>query len=900
MTIALRSRAATLALAMFAGGCLFGGGLDRGPDPAPRPAVTAPAPPPLSSGRLPALARPTRYRVSLDIDPAKDRFFGDVTIALDLPKPTQVLVLHGRDLLIGRAEAEAAGKRVTAEATFRMAAGGREAPDELVLSLAEPLPAGAAEVRISYSAPIGDRLSGLFRVKEEGALYTFTLLEPTDARRVLPCFDEPGFKAPFELSVTAPKGNLVLANAPEIERADADEGKSITYRFAPTPPLPTYLFAVAVGPFEVREGPKTPVPIRLVAPRGRAALGALALETAAAHVELLASYFDRPFPYPKLDLVAVPEFGFAGMENTGLISLRDDLVLLDRRTASAEAQHAMASSLSHEIAHHWFGDLVTMAWWDDLWLNEGFATWIEGRIIDAWRPAAGARMEALRARHAVMELDGLDSARAVRGRVAGSADAEEAFDDMTYDKSAAVLSMLESWIGPDAFQRGVRAYLKAHEHGSARAADLFDALGKAAGRDVGEVAATFLDQPGVPLVRAQLFCPEGEPPRVSVTTERYAARGRGAKPAWKIPVCIAFDGDRAAPACGLVPPEGAEIPLAAKRCPRWIYPNADERGYFRFALPREGLTALVKGARSLPPAERLGLVADTSALVETGDADADALLDLLEALRGERDRRVVDQMILALARLGRGAVDDASRPAFRALVSRLFLPTARELGFDPKKGEPDDRRLLRVRVLSALADLADDPWVLAEAEKRAPLCLADPRKVASDVAPVVLSAGSRRAGEKRFAELVAAAQRAATPEDRRAAMNALGGFADARLLRRALDLMVGSSLKIQDGFHVFTAAMARPEARPVVLAWARDRFGELRGKLPDFALSRLAGVVEAICDARTLEDAASFFGEALIGAEGGERALVQALEKAERCVDVRARETDRVKKRLAR
>lgn len=887
------------ALAASAAGCLSGDGPSRTPGPVPG-ASAASIPPPLASGRLPETARPTRYTVALAIDPKKDRFSGTVTIALDVPRPTSAVILHARELAVTRAEVSSGGQRVGVDVGVRKAAG-REAPDELVLALAEPLPAGPAEVTLGYTGPIGNKLSGLFRVEEEGQRYAFTQFEPTDARRMIPCFDEPAFKAPFELKVTTPEGNLVFANMPEIGRDPADEGRSVAFRFAPTPKLPSYLFALAVGPFDVRAGSKGPVPLRLLAPQGKAALGELALTTAAAHTAALAAYFDRPFPYPKLDLVAVPELGFSAMENPALISFREDLLLLDPRGPSVAARRAMESALAHEIAHHWVGDLVTIAWWDDLWLNEGFATWIDAKVNAAHRPSA--RLDALRAKESVMEIDGLDSARAVRQKVSGSADAEEAFDDITYDKGAAVLGMLEAWIGEGAFREGVRAYVKAHEQGSATAADLFAALSRASGREVGPVAASFLDQPGVPLVHAELACAPGEPARVKVRADRYRSRGKPAQDrAFQIPVCVLAEGaDAEHPACGLLDGAEAAIPLglAPGRCPRWIYPNAGERGYFRFALPAAELAALTRAARKLPAAERLGLVADTAALLQSGDVTADALLDVLTALRGERDLRVLEQMIAALGHLG-AILDEPSRPAFRAFVTSTLGPTARELGFAPQKGEADDRRLLRVRALAALADLGDDAWVLGEAEKRAAAWLAAPDDVPADVAPVALSAGSRRSGEKRFAALLAAAKKARTPEERAAALRALGGFGDPALLRRALDLMLEESLKLQDGFHVFNAALARPAARPLVLAWVKDHFAALRGKVPDFALSRLASVVETICDAPALEDAAAFFSGALKGTEGGERALVQAAEKAELCIDLRGREAARVSRRLGK
>jgi aminopeptidase N len=456
-----------------------------------------------------------RYEVSLVVDPAKDRFTGDVTIHLEIPRATQAIVLHGRDLTISRAEVTSVGKHVAAEASFRMAAGAREAPEELVLALAEPIPAGRADLRIAWSAPISDRLTGLFRVQEEGDSYAYTMFEPTDARRVLPCWDEPGYKTPFELEVTTPKGNIVVANAAEADRQDVEDGRSTLFRFALTAPLPTYLFAFAVGPLEIHDGPKLPVPLRLVAPRGKGALADLALETAAAELRVLSEYFDRPYPYGKLDLVAVPERGFGAMENAGLAAFREELVLLDPKAPGVEARRAMANALAHELAHQWVGDLVTFAWWDDLWLAEGFATWMAARTVDTWRPPFGARLEALRAKTVVMEQDALDSARPARPPALGGGEVEEAFDGMIYDKGAAVMGMLEAWLGPEAFRGGVRAFVKAHENRGAVASDFFDALALASGKDVWSVASTFVEQPGVPLLRAELRCPSTVGPQAA-------------------------------------------------------------------------------------------------------------------------------------------------------------------------------------------------------------------------------------------------------------------------------------------------------------------------------------------------------------------------------------------------
>jgi aminopeptidase N len=893
----------SLALGVLAlGGCIAGNGLARSPTPGRAGAAGARVPPSLAGGRLPVTATPLRYDVALVIDPAQARFTGDVGITVEIPAATQAIVLHGRDLNISRAEILEGDRHIPATASVRMAYGPHDAPDELVLTLARPVSVGRAEIRIAWSAPLSTRLSGLYRVTEDGASYAYTQFAPTDARRVLPCFDEPGFKVPFELKVTTPKGNVVVANAEELGRADSDDHVRTTFRFAPTAPLPTYLFAFAIGPFEIREAPPGPVKIRLITTRGKALPGSLVLDAAVAHTRLLGEYFDRPYPYSKLDLVAVPELGVGAMENAGLISFREELILLDEKRASEGARRAMATSVAHEISHHWFGNFVTMGWWDDAWLNEGFATWMESKLVDTWRPAADARLQALRGNERILERDALDSTRAVRQLVASGSEVEDVFDEITYEKSAAVLGMLEAWLGEATMRQGIRAYLKAHEHGNATSHDFFQALGAAAGKDVNAVAATFLDQPGVPLVRAELLCDKDKAPRVSLTQSRYRARRAGRDPdkaTWKTPICVAYEGgEKAGPACGLLDGSAGEITLPVGPCPKWVYPNAGENGYYRFVLPPAQRTALADAARGLDPRARLGLVAGAWALVRSGDMAVNTLLDLLSGMKGERHRLVVEEMIAALEGVSGTIVDESTRPAFRRYVSTILLPLGKELGWEPRKSDTDDQKQLRKSVLSALSTLAEDPWLRAEAEKRSLAFLADPRAIDPDLATIALHAAARRQGERRFGELESAAKRARLPDQRTDALAPLGSFADKALLRRALDLILTAPIRRQDSFAISSSAMMWAESRPLVRDWVKDHFTELQGKMPDFLLARVGGVVESICTRDERDASAKLFGEAMKGTEGGERTLAQALEAADVCIDLRGREGENLRKKL--
>ena len=368
-----------------------------------------------------------------------------------------------------------------------------------MLSFDRVIPVGPADLEIDYEGAFATGLRGLYRVEEGGRWYAFTQFEPTDARRAFPCFDEPGIKTPFTVTVTAPADRSrspTCASRPP-PRSRGGNGR-VKFEFEASPPLPTYLVAIAVGAFDLREALAGTLAIRLAAVSGKARLGGGALAAARGQLVELERYFGRRYPYAKLDLLAVPSFGAGAMENAGLITFREERILLDER-ASLAARIGMAGLIAHEAAHQWFGDLVTMAWWDDLWLNEAFASFMADEIVDAWRPATRARLQALALKSQVMADDSLATARRIRQPVRSTSEAQEAFDSVTYAKGRAVLAMTEAWLGPDAFRAGLRGYLQRHEWGNATADDLYAALAAASdGRDVAGVMRSFTDQIGVP------------------------------------------------------------------------------------------------------------------------------------------------------------------------------------------------------------------------------------------------------------------------------------------------------------------------------------------------------------------------------------------------------------------
>ena len=898
-----------LALTCVAG-CGASNDLTVAPTASSAPTVAVNAPPPLETGRLPPLAKPTHYALDLSVDPKDDHLSGVAKISLEVPAPTDVIVLHGRELTYKRAWITDKGEAVTATITPRSSVKNIGTPDEIVLGLPRKV-SGSVELSIEYSALFTDQLVGAYKTVVAGDSYVFTQFEPMDARRAFPCFDEPGFKVPFDISITTPKGNIAIANAAETGRTDSSDKKWLTFKFAPTKPLPTYLVAFAVGPLEVLSAPSSKVPLRVVTVKGKTPLGTTALDATKSFVDIMEKYFATPYPYDKLDLVAVPDFAAGAMENAGLITFREELILVDKDHTPASALRNVGVVIAHELSHHWFGDLVTMSWWDDLWLNEGFATWMETKVVDAWRPELGEGISAVSSRTDAMNLDARPSARAIRREVRSASDADEAFDAIIYDKGAAVLGMLETWLGPEAFQRGVQQYLKAHAYGSATAADLFEALGEASKKDVVSVASSFFDKPGVPLVSVEVDCKtDPKSPKVLLKEERLLVE---AKPGstkteghWKVPVCIDYEGHKGSPVCTLLEGDAGSIDLGkvsggTPTCPKWVAPNVDERGYYRYALTADMFRALAKA--DVSARTRFGVLDNAAALVQAGKLGADVLFDLVDlekpvakAKLSASDGLIVSKLISTLEGIGLW-VEDADRPRFAKLVAADLIPLAKELGVDPKKGEPDDARLLRRDLLLGIAPLVDDPWLKSESEKHVAAMLKDPSSVDGDTITPLAIVAARNGDAARFDAFVALLKKSQSPQLRSGLLLALGSFSDPVLLRRALDLMLDPEMKKQDGFYLLRAAGKLPASRPIILAWLGDHAEDIKAKLPTFM--RAAIVDELVmCDATSVAKAHSLFDGKLGDVEGGERALVQLFERADLCIAEKQRVAESIAKRL--
>ncbi|HEY2368987.1 MAG TPA: M1 family aminopeptidase, partial [Polyangiaceae bacterium] len=625
-------------------------------------------------------------------------------------------------------------------------------------------------------------------------------------------------------------------------------------------------------------------PIRFITTKGRSVHAASALKAGSEILPILARYFGIQYPYEKLDLVAVPDFGAGGMENAGFITFRDDAILLDER-ASVRQRRGMIGLMTHELAHQWFGDLVTMKWWDDLWLNEGFATWATYKIVDMYKPELGFKTDAAASATYIMDQDGLASARAIRQPVTSIGQAMEAFDGITYQKGAAVLRMIEHTVGDDAFRKGVHAYLTKNAWGNATADDLLAEIGAS------DLARAYLDQPGVPVaVVDTLDCSKKS---ATGHVERFTPLGvnfgASAAPSWTVPLCLVHTGN---PSCTTA--KGTwSLALPAGGCP--AFGNPDAIGYYRVAWPEKDLAAIAKGWDAASPSTRVAALADAWAQARTGKLDAGVLLkDVLPAVDRETDRRVIERLSSILYDLS-DLVDDATWPAFSAYVRARIAPHLARLDRVGEAKLDEDQRLLRRTLTYAAVDLGEDAALAKKLEAVAKAFRAGDKSVDADYGQVALELTARTADP---AELRKAVESATTPQAHAIALRAASGVTDPAAVRAQLDWMLSPAVKLQDVRGILWPLANRHRSRQATLAYVRDHWDAFRTKLPGHLSRGLVSLAGYACTQPDLDAARVFYTQKATTLEGADRPLSQALESATSCVALRGKLLPQMKSAL--
>src|SRR5687767_3604596 len=490
-----------------------------------------------SAQRLPADVTPIHYDITVAPDLAAAKFTGEETIRVRLAKPSASIVLNAAEIGFREASISAAGKTQTAKVAVD------EKREQAAFHVAEPIPAGEAEIAIRYDGILNDDLRGLYLSRANNRRYAVTQLEATDARRMFPSFDEPAFKATFALTAIIDTADRAISNGAIVSDTPGPGPARHTVKFETTPRMSTYLVALTVGDFECREGAADGIPVRICATPDKKHLTGFALEAARQQVEYYNRYYSVRYPFKKLDIVAVPDFAAGAMENTAAIFYRETLLLADEN-ASVSVRKDIAKVLAHEIAHQWFGNIVTMQWWDDIWLNEGFANWMMSKPVKAWRPDWHLELDEVADNHAAMALDALRSTRPIRAKASTPAEIAELFDPIAYEKGAAVIRMVEAWLGEEPFRQGVNAYIEKFQYSNARAEDFWTTLTTVTGKPVDRVMQTFVDRPGLPLISIDVKC-GGDAAIAILSQSRYARDPQVAAPAavrpWEIPVCLKTD-----------------------------------------------------------------------------------------------------------------------------------------------------------------------------------------------------------------------------------------------------------------------------------------------------------------------------------------------------------------------
>ena len=889
-----------------------------------RPATLAPAPedsaepaPPaelaIPTGRLPEEVAPTSYAIDLEIDPSQTDFAGEVQIAIQTSRELSRIWLHGH-----RIEALAAEVVPGAAGGSSITARYQEHNEEGVasLELGRPLPAGEATIRIRYRAPFDESLRGLYRVEAEGRAFAFTQFEATSARQAFPCFDEPRFKVPFTVSVVTPSEQQWVAfNTPKTGQELLDDG--VRYRFETTRPLPTYLVALAVGELDERHGATLPpneirdrpLELRGLAVYGRGDRLAFALERTGRIVEELERYFGIAYPYRKLDVVAVPDFAAGAMENAGLITFRESLLLLDEGSPEWQ-RRGFAYVMAHELAHQWFGNYVTMEWWDDLWLNEAFATWMGWKITSEVFPEQRADLSLLSGVHHAMGSDSLVSARQIRQPIESHHDIASAFDSITYRKGSGVLAMFESYVGPEAFQGAIRSYLAEHAWGNAVGEDLVAAIEAAAAArglpGVGAAMRSFLDQPGLPLVSTRLECDEGVG-RVHLSQSRYlpvGSAGADSHARWSVPICLRAPSGRpargargaaatsspGATQCVLLSEREASVELAGG-CAPWVLPNADAAGYFRFAFPDDpaALRALTEAADSLRDVERAALADSVAGAFRASAIDFGAVLALAPRFAAMEPRSVSTTPMGALAFAREHvATEGPLRAALEARVQAIYGARGRALGLRPRAGESGEVALLRASVQSFLASDAADEAVRGELASRgvaaihAGLGAESFGDLAAELHGLALRVALETADAALFETAEAAFRQSVDARIRGELLSALGAVRDPALRERALSLALDEEVRVNELVIPLSSAARSAEGREAVWTFLTTHFVELDARL-DGGSARLIGLGAGFCSEEDAARVEGFFGARVESIRGGPRALASALESVRLC-----------------
>jgi len=842
--------------------------------------------------RLPAGVIPEHYQLTFTPDLPNATFSGDEFIDIRLLKPTATITLNAAEIKFGTATIESHGTTVTAKVTTD------EDREQANIIASSPIAAGPARLHIVFTGILNNKLRGFYLSETSKRRYAVTQFEPTDARRAFPCFDEPDKKATFDITLILDKGDTAISNEKLISDTPGPGDGKHTFRFATTKKLPTYLMAMLVGDFQCLEGSVDGTPIRACATPDKKDQGQFALEAERYVLHYYNDYFGIPYPFGKLDLIAIPDFEAGAMENAGAITYRESDMLLDPKIATVDNYERVASVVAHETAHQWFGDLVTMKWWDNLWLNEGFATWMESRPLTRWKPEWHEELGEVLETNRTLDLDALNSTRPIRQRADTPDEINELFDGIAYGKAASVLRMVEYYVQPEVFRTGVQNYLRAHSYGNATAEDFWNAIAQASRKPVDKIMSSFMIQPGEPLLHVS----QESNGQFSISQERLFSDRKllgTTQQIWTIPVCWRPLSQENGGSCTILSSRGVPNVGSAKAP---IYPNADGHGYYRSEYEQSLRDQLGKQLETgLHPAERISMLGDEWALMRVGRISIGHYLDLVSTLKGERLRQVWQEALDSIDYIHDELISDQERDLFRQFVRNLLKPVYNALANSTELEE----KALRADIFYRLGIVGRDPDVMAEAKQIAQKVLQDPTSADPLYAgPALEIAASEELdlkkeesfrgfkGNERFFNTIAQALKKTSDQElRQRYMNALARFQKPELEEKALELGVSGAIRNQDSTAYIADFLRHQETRATAWKFIQTHWNDVAKTFTTYSGSVVVERSGSFCDPDAASRVSLFFKIHPVPAS--ERTLRQALERINSCVDLkRIQETD--------
>ncbi|GAC1438983.1 MAG: M1 family metallopeptidase [Terriglobales bacterium] len=847
-----------------------------------------------SAQRLPDNVVPESYELLFTPDLNRATFAGDENISVRVLKPTSQIVLNSVEITFDSATVSSGGATQSAKVSLDTE------KQRATLGVDKAIPAGEATIHIKYAGILNSEMRGFYLGKDDqGRKYAATQFEPTDARRAFPSFDEPNYKATFDISVVADKSLAAISNSKISSEKDGPGSNQRTVHFATTPKMSSYLAALIVGNFEYVEGTADGIPIRVYATPGKKELTRFALESAENIVKYYDHYFGIKYPYGKLDLIGLPDFSAGAMENTGCITYREKVLLLDSEHASVKVRKEVASVIAHEMAHQWFGDLVTMKWWDDIWLNEGFATWMSSKPIESWKPEWSEQLDDVDDTTAALNVDSLRNTRPIHQAAETPDQIFELFDGIAYGKAAAVLRMLEAYLGPETFRAGINEYLKQHAYANSTADDFWSTLARVSKKPVDRIMPTFVKQAGAPIIMVNTQC-SAKTTTVSLAQQRYfydrtlldqAASSASGNELWQVPVCMKEgfeESGKGEQKCELLTEKQASFRLNG--CSPWVLGNVGATGYYRSSYSSDALHGIARDVEgALTPAERIMLLSDAWASMRVERTSIGDYLALAEGLQADRNRAVLGHLLDHLEYMGRYLPTDTDRESFQAWLRRLLNPIASELGWQPKSGDSDEQKSLRARLLDVLGETARDPDALGAARKITEQVLTAPDSVDPELAEAALKLTAMSGDAQLYERVLARTKITKTPEEYFLFLETLGRFGDRRLLERTLEYAIGPEVRSQDSLNLIATVMGNPAGEKVAWEFVRSHWTEVEQKGGPFASAEVVAVAGSFCDAGLRDDVTGFFSAHKVAA--AERTFKQSVERINYCIDFKSQQS---------